>query len=60
MKMWWGGLALRSFNKVREGKVFCWVTVYLGVVLHCCLLRLEVGAFQVAQYVKNLPAMQET
>ena len=33
MKIWWGGLALRSFNKGREGKVFCWMTRYLGVVL---------------------------
>ena len=33
MKMWWGGLALRSFNKGREGKMFRWVTRYLGVVL---------------------------
>ena len=33
MKMWWGGLALRSFNKGREAKVFRWVTRYLGVVL---------------------------
>ena len=33
MKIWWGGLALRSFNKGREGKVFCWMTRYLAVVL---------------------------